>query len=98
MVKVFYKEHCKRCFMHSILLKDLLIIIIASCYLLSYNLLSVSQLYEMGYNHLFTDKSVIISRRKDSSAFTGRLKGMLYLVDFNKSKTKLETCLVAKLT
>jgi hypothetical protein len=51
----------------------------------------------MGYNHLFMDKSVTFSRREDSSAFMGRLKGMLYLVDFNKSKTKLETCLVAKL-
>ena len=26
----------------------------------------------------------------------GRLKGKLYLVDFNKSKVMLETCLVAK--
>jgi hypothetical protein len=28
--------------------------------------------------------------------FTGRLKNKLYLVDFNKSKAKLETCLVVK--
>ena len=64
---------------------------------LSYNLLSVSQLCEMGYDCHFTDKGVTTIRREDSSiAFTGRLKGKLYLVDFNKSKATLETCLVAK--
>jgi hypothetical protein len=64
---------------------------------LSYNLLSVSQLCEMSYNCLFTDKGVKVFRREDSSiVFTGRLKNKLYLVDFNKSKAKLETCLVAK--
>ena len=64
---------------------------------LSYNLLSVSQLCEMGYNCLFTNKGVEVFRREDSSiVFMGRLKNKLYLVDFNKSKAKLETCLVAK--
>jgi hypothetical protein len=64
---------------------------------LSYNLLFVSQLYEMDYNCLFTDKGVEVFRRKDSSiVFMGRLKKKLYLVDFGKSKTKIETYLVAK--
>ena len=64
---------------------------------LGYNLLSVSQLCEMGFNCLFTDKGVEVFRRKDSSiVFTGHLKNKLYLVDFNKSKANLETCLVAK--
>ena len=64
---------------------------------LSCNLLSVSQLCEMGYNCLFTDKGVGIFRREDSSiVFTGRLKNKLYLVDLNKSKAKLETCSVEK--
>ena len=64
---------------------------------LSYNLLSVSQLCEMGYNCLFMDKGVKVFRREDSSiVFTGHLKNKLYLVDFNKSKANLETCLVAK--
>ena len=64
---------------------------------LSYNLLSVSQLCEIGYNCLFSDKGVEVFRREDSSiVFTGQLKNKLYLVDFNKSKAKLETCLVAK--
>jgi hypothetical protein len=57
---------------------------------LSYNLLSVSQLCEMGYDCHFTDKGVTAIRRKDSSiAFTGRMKSKLYLVDFNKSESKL---------
>ena len=64
---------------------------------LSYNLLSISQLCGMGYNCLFLDVDVKILRREDSSvAFTGRLKGKLYLVDFTTSKVTPETCLVAK--
>ena len=64
---------------------------------LGYNLLSVSQLCEMGFNCLFTDKGVEVFRREDSSiVFMGHLKNKLYLVDFNKSKAKLETCLVKK--
>ena len=64
---------------------------------LSYNLLSVSQLCEMCYNCLFMDKGVEVFRREDSSIiFTGRLKNKLYLVDFNKSKANLKTCLVEK--
>jgi hypothetical protein len=64
---------------------------------LSYNLLSISQLCEMSYNCLFTDNGVEVFRREDSSiVFTGRLKNKLYLVDFNKGKANLETCLVAK--
>jgi hypothetical protein len=64
---------------------------------LSYNLLSISQLCEMGYNCLFMDKGVEVFRREDfSTIFIGRLKNKLYLVDFNKSKANLETCLVEK--
>jgi len=64
---------------------------------LGYNLLSVSQLCEKGYNCLFTDKGVEVSRRSDASiAFTGQLKGKLYLVDFTSSRVESDTCLVAK--
>jgi hypothetical protein len=50
---------------------------------LDYNLLSVSQLSEMGYNCLFTDKDVTIFKRSDGSfAFKGVLRGKFYLVDF----------------
>ena len=38
-----------------------------------------------------------VFKREDSSvAFMGQLKNKLCLVNFNKSKAKLETCLVAK--
>jgi hypothetical protein len=64
---------------------------------LGYNLLSVSQLCEMGYNCLFTNVGVTIFRREDFSiAFTGRLEGKLYLIDFSREKVEPNTCLVAK--
>jgi hypothetical protein len=64
---------------------------------LDYNLLSVSQLCEMGYNYLFTNKGVTIFRRCDDSyAFSDILKGNLYLVDFNPKELELDKCLIAK--
>jgi len=64
---------------------------------LGYNLLSVSQLCEKGYNCLFTNKGVEVSRRSDSTiAFTGQLKGKLYLVDFSARRVGSKICLVAK--
>jgi hypothetical protein len=64
---------------------------------LRYNLLSVSQLCEMGYNCLFTDKGVKVYRMENSSiAFMGHLKGKLYLVDFTSNRVNPETCLMAK--
>jgi hypothetical protein len=46
----------------------------------------------MGYNCLFTDKGVEVFKREDASiVFTGRLKNKLYLVDFSKSETKIES-------
>jgi hypothetical protein len=61
------------------------------------NLLSVSQLYEMSYNCLFTNKGVTVSRRCDGSyAFSGILKGKLYLVDFNLEELELNKCLITK--
>jgi hypothetical protein len=45
---------------------------------LDYNLLSVSQLCNMGYNCLFTDVGVIVFRRSDVSiVFKGVLEGQL---------------------
>jgi hypothetical protein len=64
---------------------------------LDYNLLFVSQLCEMGYNYLFTNKGVIIFRRCDGSyAFSGIFKGKLYLMDFNPKELELDKCLIAK--
>jgi hypothetical protein len=65
--------------------------------LLDYNLLSISQLCEMGYNCLFTNKGVTIFRRSDCFfAFKGVLRGKLDLVDFNPEEVELDRCVIAK--
>ena len=52
-----------------------------------YNLLSISQFCDSGFNCLFTNKGVSVIRRSDDSvAFKGVLKGKLYLVDFSQEK------------
>jgi hypothetical protein len=64
---------------------------------LDYNLLSVSQLCEMGYNCLFTDKGVTVFRRSDGSfAFKGVLSGKFYLVDFIPNEVELDRRLIVK--
>ena len=64
---------------------------------LGYNLLSVSQLCNMGYNCLFTNVDVPVFRRSDGSlAFKGVLDDKLYLVDFSKEEVVLDACLIAK--
>jgi hypothetical protein len=64
---------------------------------LNYNLLSVSQFYEMRYNCLFTNKGVTVFSRSDGSyAFSGILKGKLYLVHFNSEGLELDKCIIAK--
>jgi hypothetical protein len=64
---------------------------------LGYNLLSVSQLCNMGYNCLFTNVDVSVFRRSDGSlAFKGVLDDKLYLVDFSKEEAVLDACLIAK--
>ena len=64
---------------------------------LGYNLLSVSQLCGMGYNCLFTNEGVTVFNRDNSSiAFTGQLKGNVYIVDFSTEKVEPKTCMVAK--
>ena len=51
----------------------------------------------MGYNCLFSNEGVTVTRREDSSiTFTGLLKGKVYLVDFSKEKIEPKTCLIAK--
>jgi hypothetical protein len=64
---------------------------------LGYNLLSVSQLCNMGYNCLFTNIDVFVFRRSDGSlVFKGVLDDKLYLVDFSKEEADLDACLIAK--
>jgi hypothetical protein len=51
----------------------------------------------MGYNYLFTNKGVTLFRRCDDSyAFSGILRGKLYLVDFNPEELEHDKCLIAK--
>jgi hypothetical protein len=65
---------------------------------LDYNLLSVSQLCEMSYNYLFTDKGVTMFRRSDDSfAFKDVLRGKLYLIDFISEEVELDRCLITKI-
>jgi hypothetical protein len=64
---------------------------------LDYNLMSMSQLCEMGYNYLFTNKGVTVFRRNDGSfAFKDVLRGKLYLVDFIPEEVELDKCLIVK--
>jgi hypothetical protein len=64
---------------------------------LDYNLWYVSQLCEMRYNCLFTNKVVTVFRRSnDSFAFKGVFRGKLYLVDFIPEEVELDKCLIAK--
>jgi hypothetical protein len=64
---------------------------------LDYNLLSISQLCEMGYNCLFTDNGVTVFRRSDGSfAFKGVLRGKLYLMNFIPEKVELDRYLIFK--
>jgi hypothetical protein len=60
-------------------------------------LLSISQLCEIGYNCLFTDKGVTVFRRSNGSlAFKGVLRGKLYLMYFITEEVELDRCLIAK--
>jgi hypothetical protein len=64
---------------------------------LDYNLLFVSQVCEIGFNYLFTDKGVTVFRRCDGSfAFKGVSRGKLYLVHFILEEMKLDKCLIVK--
>jgi hypothetical protein len=64
---------------------------------LGYNLLSVSQLCNMGHTCLFTNVDGSVFRRSDGSlAFKGVLDSKLYLVDFAKEEVGLDACLIAK--
>jgi hypothetical protein len=64
---------------------------------LNYNLLSVSQLCEISYNYLFTNKGVTVFKKSDGYfAFKSILRGKLYLVDFVHEEVELHKCLIAK--
>jgi hypothetical protein len=64
---------------------------------LSYNLLSVAQLCDLGLIRKFSPKDVVItSIKSDELIFKGFRYGNLYLVDFFSNDATLSTCLFTK--
>ena len=66
---------------------------------LSFNLLSVGQLCDLGFQCLFTEKEVVVSKKDgDQVIFKGFRYTNLYLVDFTSEDANLKTCLFTKTT
>jgi hypothetical protein len=65
---------------------------------LSFNLLSVGQLCDLGLQCLFTPTEVVLSKMDDdeSMVFKGFRYSNLYLVDFSSEDANLRTCLFTK--
>jgi hypothetical protein len=64
---------------------------------LSFNLLSVDQLCDLGLQCLFTPTEVIVSKMdEESMVFKGFRYNNLYLVDFTSEDADLRTCLFTK--
>jgi hypothetical protein len=64
---------------------------------LSYNLLSVAQLANMGFATFFDVGIVVLLWSKYLNvAHVGHIKNGLYVIDFSKETTKAATCLMAK--
>jgi hypothetical protein len=64
---------------------------------LSYNLLSVAQLADMGFATFFDVGIVVFLWSKSLKvAFVGHVKNVLYVIDFSKKVTKAATCLMSK--
>ena len=63
---------------------------------LSFNLLSVEQLCDLGFQCLFTEKEVVSKKDDDQMIFKGFRYNNLYLVDFTSEDANLKTCLFTK--
>jgi hypothetical protein len=64
---------------------------------LSFNLLSVGQLCDLGYQCLFTPNEVVVSKIDDKQViFKGFRYNNLYLVDFTFEDANLISCLFTK--
>ena len=63
---------------------------------LSFNLLSIGQLCDLGFQCLFTEKEVVVSKKDDQFIFKGFRYNNLYLVDFTFEDANLMTCLFTK--
>ena len=65
---------------------------------LSFNLLSVGQLCDLGFQCLFTEKEVVVSKVDDNQVIFNGFRYNLYLVDFTSEDANLKTCLFTKTT
>jgi hypothetical protein len=66
---------------------------------LSYNLLSVAQLCDIGLICKFSSKDIVItSIKSDELIFKGFRYGNIYLIDFSSNDASLSTCLFTKLS
>jgi hypothetical protein len=64
---------------------------------LSYNLLSVDQLADMGFATFFDVGIVVLLWNKSLKvAFVGHVENDLYVIDFSEKVTKATNCLMAK--
>ena len=64
---------------------------------LSFNLLSIGQLCDLGFQCLFSEKEVVVSKKDDDQViFKGFRYNNLYLVDFTSEDANLKTCLFTK--
>jgi hypothetical protein len=64
---------------------------------LSFNLLSVGKLCDLGYQCLFTPNEVVVSKIDDKQIiFKGFKYNNLYLIDFTSEDANLMTCLFTK--
>ena len=64
---------------------------------LSYNLLSVGQLCDIGFACYFTQDEVIVTKREDGKeVFKGFQHNNLYVVDLTSTKANLQECLFTK--
>ena len=64
---------------------------------LSFNLLSVGQLCDLGFECLFKKKEVIVTKEDDNEViFKGFWHNNLYVVDFSSNEVNVKTCLFTK--
>ena len=63
----------------------------------SFNLLSIAQLCDLGLICTFSDSEVVVTSKEDKSLiFKGFRHGNIYLVDFSSNDASLATCLFSK--
>jgi len=64
---------------------------------LSFNLLSVGQFCDLGFQCLFNEKEAIVTKVNDNEmVFKGFRYNNLYIVDFSSKDTNIKTCLFIK--